>query len=109
MVAVDGWTKQSDGRALDLALRFEDAGVAAIIYTDIDRDGAMGGVNRRRHRDARPASDHPGDRLGRRGSLDDLRELVPAEEHGIVGAIVGRALYDGASPCPTPSALLKGD
>src|SRR3990167_812583 len=45
MVAVDGWTKQSTVRALDLALRFEDAGVAAIIYTDIDRDGAMGGVN----------------------------------------------------------------
>src|SRR6266404_711772 len=45
IVAVDGWTKQSTMRALDLALRFEDAGVSAIIYTDIDRDGAMGGVN----------------------------------------------------------------
>ena len=49
MVAVDGWTRQSTVRALDLALRFEDAGVSAIIYTDIDRDGAMGGEIGRAH------------------------------------------------------------
>ncbi len=75
VVAVDGWTRQSTVRALDLALRFEDAGVATIIYTDIDRDGAMGGVNVDATVTAGPASHHAGDRLGGVSSLDDLREL----------------------------------
>jgi hypothetical protein len=93
MVAVDGWTKQSTVRALDLALRFEDAGVAAIIYTDIDRDGAMGGVNVDATITLAQHLTTPVIASGGVSSLDDLRELRPAEEYGIVGAIVGRALY----------------
>src|SRR6201990_2161450 len=95
IVAVDGWTKSSTVRALDLALRFEDAGIAAIIYTDIDRDGAMGGVNIDATITLAQHLTTPVIASGGVSSLDDLRELRPAEEHGIVGAIVGRALYDG--------------
>src|SRR6185312_15841561 len=109
IVAVDGWTKQSTVRALDLALRFEDAGVAAIIYTDIDRDGAMGGVNIDATITLAQHLTTPVIASGGVSSLDDLRELRPAEEHGIVGAIVGRALYDGRVTVPDAIRVLKGD
>ena len=109
MVAVDGWTKQSTVRALDLALRFEDAGVAAIIYTDIDRDGAMGGVNVDATITLAQHLTTPVIASGGVSSLDDLRELRPAEEYGIVGAIVGRALYDGRVTVPDAIRVLKGD
>ena len=77
MVAVDGWTKQSTVRALDLALRFEDAGVSAIIYTDIDRDGAMGGVNVDATVTLAQHLTTPVIASGGVSSLDDLRELRP--------------------------------
>ena len=109
IVAVDGWTKQSTVRALDLALRFEDAGVAAIIYTDIDRDGAMGGVNIDATVTLAQHLTTPVIASGGVSSLDDLRELLPAEEHGIVGAIVGRALYDGRVTVPDAIRVLKGE
>ena len=109
MVAVDGWTKQSTVRALDLALRFEDAGVAAIIYTDIDRDGAMGGVNVDATVTLAQHLTTPVIASGGVSSLDDLRELRPAEEFGIVGAIVGRALYDGRVTVPDAIRVLKGE
>jgi len=101
LVAVDGWTKQSTVRALDLALRFEDAGVTAIIYTDIDRDGAT--VTLAQHLTT------PVIASGGVSSLDDLRELRPAEEFGIIGAIVGRALYDGRVTVPDAIRVLKGE
>ena len=109
MVAVDGWTRQSTVRALDLALRFEDAGVAAIIYTDIDRDGAMGGVNVDATITLAQHLTTPVIASGGVSSLDDLRELRPAEEYGIVGAIVGRALYDGRVTVPDAIRVLKGE
>ena len=109
MVAVDGWTKQSTVRALDLALRFEDAGVAAIIYTDIDRDGAMGGVNVDATVTLAQHLTTPVIASGGVSSLDDLRELRPTEEFGIIGAIVGRALYDGRVTVPDAISVLKGE
>jgi len=109
MVAVDGWTRQSTVRALDLALRFEDAGVAAIIYTDIDRDGAMGGVNVDATVTLAQHLTTPVIASGGVSSLDDLRELRPTEEYGITGAIVGRALYDGRVTVPDAIRVLKGD
>ena len=104
---VDGWTKQSTVRALDLALRFEDAGIAAIIYTDIDRDGAMGGVNIDATITLAQHLTTPVIASGGVSSLDDLRELRPAEEHGIIGAIVGRALYDGRVTVPDAIRVLR--
>ncbi len=109
VVAVDGWTKQSTVRALDLALRFEDAGVAAIIYTDIDRDGAMCGVNVDATVTLAQHLTTPVIASGGVSSLDDLRELRPTEEFGIVGAIVGRALYDGRVTVPDAIRVLKGE
>ena len=94
-VAVEGWAKSSERTALDLALEFEDAGAAAIVYTDIERDGALAGVNveataalARRLTTGVIAS-------GGVASLDDLRALKAREEDGITGVICGRALYDG--------------
>jgi phosphoribosylformimino-5-aminoimidazole carboxamide ribotide isomerase len=94
-VAVDGWTRDSDVRALDLALRFEDAGAAAIIYTDINRDGAMGGVNVEATVDLAFALTTPVIASGGVSALSDLRELKAKEDAGLDGVICGRALYDG--------------
>ncbi|MBM3643099.1 MAG: 1-(5-phosphoribosyl)-5-[(5-phosphoribosylamino)methylideneamino]imidazole-4-carboxamide isomerase [Alphaproteobacteria bacterium] len=109
IVAVDGWTKQSTTRALDLALRFEDAGVAAIIYTDIDRDGAMGGANIDATVTLAQHLTTPVIASGGVSSLEDLQELRPTERYGIVGAIVGRALYDGRMSVPDAIRTLRGE
>jgi phosphoribosylformimino-5-aminoimidazole carboxamide ribotide isomerase len=94
-VAIEGWAKTSDVRALDLALRFEDAGVAAIIYTDINRDGAMSGVNVEATVDLAFALTTPVIASGGVSSVSDLLELKANQESGIDGVICGRALYDG--------------
>jgi phosphoribosylformimino-5-aminoimidazole carboxamide ribotide isomerase len=94
-VAVDGWTRTSTMKALDLALRFEDAGVAAIIYTDIERDGALGGVNVDATVNLALHLTTPVIASGGVASLHDLRDLRQHESTGIIGVIAGRALYDG--------------
>lgn len=96
LVAVDGWTRQSTVKALDLALMFEDAGVAAIIYTDINRDGAMGGVNVDQTVTLALHLTTPVIASGGVATLDDLRELKRQENTGIIGVVAGRALYDGS-------------
>ncbi len=95
-VAVEGWIEQSDVRALDLARRFEDAGAAAIIYTDIDRDGSMQGANVEATAALAAALTTPVIASGGIAGLDDLRALKAVSDQGIEGAIIGRALYDGA-------------
>ena len=94
-VAIDGWTKDSGVRVLDLALRFEDCGAAAILYTDINRDGAMSGVNVDATVDLAFAVTTPVIASGGVSSLRDLSDLKGHEDAGIDGVIVGRALYDG--------------
>ena len=94
-VAIDGWTKDSGVRVLDLALRFEDCGAAAILYTDINRDGAMNGVNADATVDLAFALTTPVIASGGVSSLRDLRDLKGHEDAGIDGVIIGRALYDG--------------
>ena len=105
-VAIEGWTRDSGVRALDLALRFEDSGAAAILYTDIDRDGAMGGVNVEMTVDLAFALTTPVIASGGVSSLDDLRELKSHEHAGIEGVICGRALYDGRIDPAEALALL---
>jgi phosphoribosylformimino-5-aminoimidazole carboxamide ribotide isomerase len=95
MVAVEGWTRTSHVKALDLALRFEDAGVAAIIYTDIVRDGTSAGPNIEQTVDLAWALTTPVIASGGVASLADLRALKMEERAGIEGVICGRALYDG--------------
>jgi phosphoribosylformimino-5-aminoimidazole carboxamide ribotide isomerase len=108
MVAVEGWAELSQVRALDLALRFEDAGVAAIIYTDIDRDGAMGGVNVEATAELAGALTTPVIASGGVASIRDLEALVAVADRGIEGVICGRALYDGRLDPGAALALLRG-
>jgi phosphoribosylformimino-5-aminoimidazole carboxamide ribotide isomerase len=95
LVAVEGWTRNSNVKALDLALRFEDVGVAAIIYTDIGRDGAMVGANVEATVDLAFALTTPVIASGGVASIADIVELKAHEHAGIAGVICGRALYDG--------------
>ena len=104
-VATRGWATETQVTATELARRFEDAGVAAIIYTDIDRDGAMGGPNIAATEALARAVSIPVIASGGVSSLDDLRAL--AQTQVIAGAISGRALYDGAIDLGQALALLK--
>jgi len=94
MVAVEGWAETTDVTALDLAKRFEDAGVAAIIYTDIDRDGAMQGPNVAATAALARAVRIPVIASGGVSSMDDLKALKQSGAP-LDGVISGRALYDG--------------
>ena len=94
-VAVEGWAETTDITLLDLAHKFEDAGVSAIIYTDIDRDGAMGGVNVDSTAELARAVNIPIIASGGVASVDDITALKNTNS-GIHGVISGRALYDGA-------------
>ncbi|SNT06022.1 MULTISPECIES: 1-(5-phosphoribosyl)-5-[(5-phosphoribosylamino)methylideneamino]imidazole-4-carboxamide isomerase [unclassified Azospirillum] len=108
-VAVEGWAETSELKALDLALKFEDCGVAAIIYTDIDRDGAMGGVNVESTADLASHLTTPVIASGGVSSIADLAALKEVEETGIIGVISGRALYDGRIDPAAALALLRGE
>jgi phosphoribosylformimino-5-aminoimidazole carboxamide ribotide isomerase len=94
-VAVEGWAKIAELSALDLARRFEDAGVAAIIYTDIARDGMLRGLNLEATIALADAVAIPVIASGGFASLDDVRELLAPRAKKLAGAIIGRALYDG--------------
>ncbi|MEO0392937.1 MAG: 1-(5-phosphoribosyl)-5-[(5-phosphoribosylamino)methylideneamino]imidazole-4-carboxamide isomerase [Pseudomonadota bacterium] len=95
LVAVSGWVETSEVKALDLALKFEDSGVAAIVYTDINRDGAMKGLNIDATADLAFALTTPVIASGGVSSLDDLHALKAEAHTGIEGVISGKALYDG--------------
>jgi phosphoribosylformimino-5-aminoimidazole carboxamide ribotide isomerase len=95
-VAVEGWAKTSSIAAAELALRFEDAGVAAIVYTDIERDGAKTGVNVEATAALARCITTPVIASGGVGALADIERLRARAGDGIAGVICGRALYDGA-------------
>jgi phosphoribosylformimino-5-aminoimidazole carboxamide ribotide isomerase len=95
-VAVQGWLESSDVAAVDLARRFEDAGVAAIVYTDIARDGMGTGPNLEQTAALAAAVSIPVIASGGVGSEDDVRRSCALAERGVAGLIVGRALYTGA-------------
>ncbi len=107
-VAVEGWAEVSDLAAPELAKRFEDAGVAALLYTDIDRDGVLAGVNVESTVELAQATRLPVIASGGVASLDDLAELMVHEEDGICGVVCGRALYDGRIDPAQALALLAG-
>lgn len=93
-VAAEGWIETSDAEVIDVARGFEDAGVAAMIYTDIDRDGVLTGVNVEATAALARATSIPVIASGGVASLDDLRKLK-ASDAPIAGVVCGRALYDG--------------
>ena len=94
-VAVEGWAATSELSALELARRFEDAGVAAIVYTDVARDGMLKGLNLDSTIALAEAVSIPVVASGGLASIDDVRALLTPRAQKLAGAIVGRALYDG--------------
>ena len=105
-VATKGWAEETDVMVTDLAQSFEDAGVSAIIYTDINRDGAMGGPNIEATVALARAVSIP---VIASGGVSSLADLTALRDTGVIaGAISGRALYDGAIDLAEALALLKG-
>ncbi|MCU0953733.1 MAG: 1-(5-phosphoribosyl)-5-[(5-phosphoribosylamino)methylideneamino]imidazole-4-carboxamide isomerase [Hyphomicrobium sp.] len=94
-VAVEGWAETSELTAIDLAARFEDAGVAAIIYTDIERDGVLKGLNLPATAELARSTAIPVIASGGLASIEDVKALMRPEYRLLEGAITGRALYDG--------------
>ena len=103
-VAVEGWTETTELGVVDLARRFEDCGVAAIVYTDIARDGALSGVDANTVAAVARQIRVPVVASGGVSSLDDIAALKAREADGIAGIICGRALYDGRID---PAAALR--
>ncbi len=106
-VAVEGWAETSELAAIDLARRFEDAGVAAIIYTDIERDGILKGLNLAATAELARATKIPAIASGGLASIEDVRALLRPEHAMLEGAITGRALYDGRIDPREVLALLE--
>ncbi|HCH56337.1 MAG TPA: 1-(5-phosphoribosyl)-5-((5-phosphoribosylamino)methylideneamino)imidazole-4-carboxamide isomerase [Rhodospirillaceae bacterium] len=106
-VAVEGWAETSEMKVLDLAMRFENDGVAAIVYTDIDRDGAMQGVNVDATVDLAFALTTPVIASGGVRGISDLADLKENESAGIEGVISGRAIYDGRLDAGEALELLR--
>jgi phosphoribosylformimino-5-aminoimidazole carboxamide ribotide isomerase len=109
VVAIEGWAKTSDISALDLARRFQDAGVAAIIYTDIARDGALAGLNIESTIALADALEIPVVASVGLASIEDVRRLAEPDCVRLAGAIVGRALYDGRLDPRAALAILRAE
>jgi len=107
-VAVEGWAETSELTAIELAQRFEGAGVAAIIYTDIDRDGVLAGINWPATLTLAQSVSIPVIASGGLASMDDIRTMTRPEMAVLEGAISGRALYDGRIDSREALALLRG-
>ncbi|MDG2460713.1 MAG: 1-(5-phosphoribosyl)-5-[(5-phosphoribosylamino)methylideneamino]imidazole-4-carboxamide isomerase [Luminiphilus sp.] len=105
-VAVEGWANESELEATDLASRFADAGVSAVVYTDIDRDGMMQGVNVQATVALAEASGLPVIASGGISQIDDVRGLMRFARSGICGAITGRAIYEGALDLAAAQAMV---
>ena len=106
-VAVEGWAEASELSAIDLAQRFEDAGVAAIIYTDIDRDGILQGLNLPATVTLARATAIPVIASGGLAGIEDIAALLQPECRMLEGAITGRALYDGRIDSAAALALIR--
>jgi phosphoribosylformimino-5-aminoimidazole carboxamide ribotide isomerase len=106
-VATDGWSKLTGHDVIDLAKRFQDYGVEAVIYTDIGRDGMMTGINIEATVRLAKALTIPVIASGGLNSLDDVKRLCAVEDEGIVGAVTGRAVYEGTLDFKKALALAK--
>ena len=106
-VAVEGWAATSELTTVEMAKRFEGAGVAAIIYTDIDRDGVLAGINWDSTLELARATTIPVIASGGLASMDDIERMTRPEYRVLEGAISGRALYDGRIVSREALAMLK--
>jgi phosphoribosylformimino-5-aminoimidazole carboxamide ribotide isomerase len=107
-VAVEGWAETSTLTALEMAGRYEDAGVAAIVHTDIDRDGVLKGLNLAATAELARATAVPVIASGGLAGVEDVKALLRPEHAMLEGAIAGRALYDGRLDAAEALALLAG-
>jgi len=108
LVATDGWAEVSTIQATELAKRFEQDGVSSIVYTDIDRDGMMQGVNVAATLAMAKASSIPVIASGGITNMDDIRQLQAVANQGILGAITGRAIYEGTLSVAEAQAYCDG-
>lgn len=108
LVATDGWAEVSTVKATDLAKRFEQDGVSSIVYTDIDRDGMMQGVNVEATVAMAQASSIPVIASGGITNMDDIKKLQAMAHKGILGAITGRAIYEGTLNVAEAQAYCDG-
>ena len=108
-VATDGWSKLTKHDVVDLAKRFQDYGVEAVIHTDIGRDGMLKGVNVEATLKLAQALTIPVIASGGLTSLEDVKRLRDVEAEGIVGAITGRAIYEGRLDFATAQKLADGE
>ncbi|MEZ4548964.1 MAG: HisA/HisF-related TIM barrel protein [Desulfobacterales bacterium] len=106
-VAIEGWTKTTEVTAIDLARQFEDCGVAAINFTDIERDGMRTGPNLLETEKLARAISIPVVASGGVSSIEDIKNLLPLAAAGVVGVITGRALYDGSLDLKAAIAVTK--
>lgn len=106
-VAIEGWTKTTQIKAVDLAIQFEDSGVAAINFTDIHRDGMQTGPNIEETRRLAEAVNIPVVASGGISSIEDIQNLMSLETVGVVGVIIGRALYSGSLKLKDAIEVLK--
>lgn len=106
-VAVEGWAETSELSALDIARRFEDAGVAAIIYTDVARDGMLQGLNLDATIALAEAISIPVIASGGLASIEDIKAMLEPRAKKLAGAIAGRALYDGRLDAAAALKLIK--
>ncbi len=108
-VAVEGWSKMTGHDVIDLARKFEDLGVEAIIYTDIGRDGMLTGVNLEATQKLAQSIRIPVIASGGVANLDDVRKVRALEEDGVIGMITGRAIYQGTLDFKQAQALAEAD
>jgi phosphoribosylformimino-5-aminoimidazole carboxamide ribotide isomerase len=95
MAAIAGWTKETELRAVDLAKKCEELGASVIIYTDIQRDGTQKGINLKETQKVARLLEIPLIASGGVSTVEDIQALLPLEKDGVIGVIVGRALYAG--------------
>lgn len=108
-IATKGWAEVTELSAVEVARRYEQDGIAAIIYTDIDRDGLLGGLNFAVTRALAKSISIPVIASGGLASLEDIKELASAENNLLGGAITGRALYDGRIDPDQALSILRDD
>jgi phosphoribosylformimino-5-aminoimidazole carboxamide ribotide isomerase len=106
-VAIQGWTEQTSESAIAIAKGYEGYGLAAIVYTDIKRDGMETGVNMEATRELARSVDIPVIASGGVSSIEDIRRLREIEKFGVIGVIIGRALYSGAVSLEEAISLSK--
>lgn len=107
-VATDGWAEVSQVEAIDLAKQFEQAGVSAIVYTDIARDGMMTGVNVEETARLAANISIPVIASGGVTNLDDIKALLAVENQGVIGTILGRSIYEGTIDLAAAQRFVDG-